>query len=100
MESIRAELYKNRDNIPNTIKAVSPLLNSCFSKGDMLKEIERIEGRELNVDFAIPQSLFDQLHDLGIDPSPYVYDYTEKSHGEPMNLHQRYIQALWEEFNR
>ena len=98
--SIRKELYENRNNIPLTLELLKPLLYTNFTKGDMLKEIERLEGKSLPIDFAIPQSFFDSLIDMGIDPSFYVWSYEDTSlSGKPLNLLERYFRAFCKAFN-
>jgi hypothetical protein len=92
--NIRSEMYHNRDLIPDTVETFSPLMSSTFNKGKMLDEIQRMEGKELNIDFAIPQSLFDELLKNGIDPTFYVFDYSDSNFGKPLNLLERYFKAL------
>jgi len=91
---INQELYKNREKLPNTVKLLHPLLNDSFSKGDMLKEIERIEGKTLNIDFSYPIEFQYQANAMGIDTTFFVWDYTDSNFGKPLNLLERYFQAF------
>ncbi len=92
--TIREETYKNRKSIPLLVELIKPLLSPSFSKGDMVKEIERFEGKELNIDYAIPWEFQKALIDLNLDPTFIVWDYSSGSMGKPINLIQRYFQAF------
>lgn len=91
---IMQELYNNQDSLPKTLKLLKPLLSLHFTKGDMLKEIERIEGKELTIDFAIPWQFQKSLIDLGVDTTFFVWSYEKSLMGKPLHLIERYFQAF------
>jgi hypothetical protein len=88
------ELYDNRDAIPLLTKLLKPLLSSNFTKGDMLKEIERLEGKSLTIDFAYPVEFQHELNRLGIDNRFFVWSYEDSNFGKPLNLLERYFQSF------
>ena len=42
-----------------------------------------------SVDFAIPKQWEDQMRELRVNPSYYVWSYKDNSHGEPINLAEK-----------
>jgi len=94
---IMDELYKNRKKLPHLLKAISPLLcglNNGFSKGDMLEEIERIEGKKLNIDFAYPVEFQHELNRIDVNTRYFVWSYEDSNFGKPLNLLERYFEAF------
>ena len=66
----------------------------------ILEEIERIEGKRLNIDFAYPIEFQHELIRNGIDATYFVWSYEDSTFGKPLNLLERYFQALTELFDR
>jgi len=101
MREILQELYEHKENLPLLSKLIKPLLNDSFYKGDMLKEIERIEKKKLNIDFTIPKEFSDQLDIVGIDSTFFVWSYENvRLGGRPLNLLERYFKALCKELSK
>lgn len=47
-----------------------------------------------NVDTAIPQSWFDEVEALGINPRGFVWSYKDKSFGEPIKVNDVFLDKL------
>jgi hypothetical protein len=87
-------IYKFKKDQPDLYVLLEPLFRFSLCKGEIEEEINKLQGFKLHIDYAIPQHLYDDLINQGIDPTFYVYDYTHSNLGKPLNLVEKYFSLL------